>query len=89
MEKRKLCPLAAAHPNQEDSTCLGKDCAIYVRVLKPRVMSCFGRDYVDPEHYLAYEGCGLVNAIPWELKENVQAPKTSEDKQAQEAYAKL
>jgi len=38
-------------------------CALYVRIVKPRTIA----GYVDPESVLAYEGCGLVQQIPWRV----------------------
>jgi len=85
MENRKLCPLAAAHPNNEDSICLGEYCACYVKLVKPCYIQTEKYRLVDPEYFYRYAGCGLVRAIPWELVKRERKPK----KQAAEAYAKL
>jgi len=82
MPEKKLCPLAAAHPDMEDAICLGEDCACHVKIHKSNLLSYDGRRFVDPEHYLRYNGCGLVNIVPWEIVEYPkEAPKTAEEKQ--------
>jgi hypothetical protein len=58
-------------------------------MVKPKTIVIFDRDFADPEHYLTYEECGLVNIIPWELKAIEPKANTAEEKQAEEAYAKL
>lgn len=74
MQPHKVCPLAAAHPQQENSDCLGEACACYVKMQKHSLMP--GNDsLVDPESFYRYVGCGLVAHIPWEL---VNREKNSE-----------
>ncbi len=66
MAEKKICPLAAAHPNQSNSDCLGNTCACHVSVVKPAFLSRTPV-IVDPENYYCYEGCGLVRVVPWQL----------------------
>ena len=67
MERHKVCPLAAAHPQQENSDCLGEACACHVKIQKPHLIQTGNRSFVDPVNYYRYDGCGLVAHIPWEL----------------------
>ena len=67
MQPRKVCPLAASHPQQENSDCLGEACACHVKMQKPRLMQTGNTSIVDPESFYRYVGCGLVAHIPWEL----------------------
>jgi hypothetical protein len=66
-EPHKVCPLAAAHPQQENSDCLGEACACYVKMHKHRLMQADGDRFVDPEYFYRYTGCGLIAQVPWEL----------------------
>ncbi len=61
----KVCPLAAANPEQRNSDCLGKACACYVQLQKPRVLTNSREKLLDQEHFFSYLGCGLVTHIPW------------------------
>jgi hypothetical protein len=63
----KICPLAAAHPQQENSDCLGEACACYLKIHKHRLMQTDGGRFVDPDYFYRYTGCGLVAQIPWDL----------------------
>ena len=74
--QKKLCPFAAAQPNQENSDCLGENCACHVKLIKPNGIRVFGTEFADPERYLTYEGCGLVSIIPWELKTREASKQT-------------
>ena len=53
MEPRKVCPLAASHPQQENSDCLGEACACHVKMQKPHLMQTGNTSIVDPESYLS------------------------------------
>ncbi len=75
MEHAKVCPFAAANPQQENSDCLGEACACYVKMQKPSLMQTGNTSIVDPESFYRYVGCGLVAHIPWEL---VNPEKNSE-----------
>ena len=66
-EPHKVCPLASAHPQQENSDCIGEACACYVKMHKQRLMQADGSRFVDPEYFYRYTGCGLVAQVPWEL----------------------
>ena len=65
--KVKICPLAAANPQQMNSDCLGEACACYVKMNKPRVLHIANIDVADEKFLLRYEGCGLVTHIPWDV----------------------
>jgi hypothetical protein len=67
--KAKVCPLAAANPQQENSDCLGEVCACYVKMHKPRVLHIGGCTVADEKFYLRYRGCGLISRIPWDVVE--------------------
>jgi hypothetical protein len=73
---KKLCPFLKddVHFALE---CLENQCACYVRMEKPSFLTA---NVVNPEAYYKYEGCGLVNAIPWELVERKPEAKTPEQK---------
>ena len=83
MEPPKVCPFAAAHPQPENSDCLGEACACYVRMHKPRVMQGNHCQLADPEYFYRYVGCGLVAHIPWELvkREEKQEKRPEQPKQ--------
>jgi hypothetical protein len=66
-EPRKVCPLAAAHLQQENSDCLGEACACYVKMYKHFLMQTDGSRFVEHEYFYRYIGCGLVAQVPWEL----------------------
>ena len=66
-EPHKVCPLAASHPQQENSDCLGEACACYVKMYKHLSMQTDGSRFVDPEYFYRYTGCGLIAQVPWEL----------------------
>ena len=63
--KVKVCPLAAANPQQQNSDCLGEVCACYVKMHKPRLLHIGGHTVADERVYLRYRGCGLITRIPW------------------------
>ena len=64
---KKVCPFAAAHPQQENSDCLGEECACYVKLNKRQLMLAEHCNRPDQEFCYRYSGCGLVTRIPWEL----------------------
>ncbi len=61
----KVCPLAAANPEQTNSDCLGEACACYIQIRSPRVLTDGQERILDREHFHHYAGCGLVAHIPW------------------------
>jgi hypothetical protein len=72
----KVCPLAAANPEQKNSDCIGEACACYVQLQKPRVLTNGKEKLLDQEHFFSYFGCGLVTHIPWkkvECEDNSEA----------------
>jgi hypothetical protein len=75
MVNLKVCPLAAAHPQQKNSDCLGEACACYVKMDKQLLMQTESSRLVDPEYFYRYTGCGLVAQVPWEL---IKREKNSE-----------
>ena len=75
-ENLRLCPLAAARTQQENSDCLGEACACYVKMHKPRVMQSDRCKLLDPEYFFRYVGCGLIAHIPWELAKREKDQKT-------------
>ena len=80
MKNPKVCPLAAAHPQQKNSDCLGEACACYVIMHKRKTMQT---DPVRPgvsEFFYRYKGCGLVAQVPWELVNREENLKTTEPK---------
>ena len=81
--QKKLCPFAATDPDVS-AECLGEACACHVTMTKPAFLTA---NIVNPETIYKYEGCGLVNIIPWQLVESES--KSPENKQAEEAYKKL
>jgi hypothetical protein len=72
--KVKVCPLAAANLQQNDSDCLGEACACYVKMLKPRLLHIGGIAVADEKFILRYEGCGLVTHIPWGVIKKEDTP---------------
>ncbi|MGD6810502.1 MAG: hypothetical protein ACQCN3_12455 [Candidatus Bathyarchaeia archaeon] len=60
----KVCPLAAANPQQSNSDCLGEACACYVKMHKQRILHVGGLTVPDDKFYLRYRGCGLISRIP-------------------------
>ena len=71
----KVCPLAAAYPQQHNSDCLGEVCACYVKIVKRRSIRIGDITFDDPKHIYSYRGCGLVTHVPWELKKRKEKPK--------------
>ena len=65
--KAKVCPLAAAHPQQQNSDCLGEACACYVKIDKPLQVQVDQSKLADPKYFCHYACCGLITQIPWEL----------------------
>jgi hypothetical protein len=80
MERHKVCPLAAAHSQQENSDCLGEECACYVKMHKPCLMQTDQSKMIDSEFFYRYKGCGLVTHVPWELVKREENPATTEPK---------
>jgi hypothetical protein len=81
MEQHKVCPLAAAHPEQQNSNCIGEACACYVKMHKPRPLQAGALTIADPEYFYRYRGCGLVTHIPWELTKHEDQPKAVTQKE--------
>jgi len=71
----KVCPLAAAYPEQHNSDCLGEACACYVKIVKRRSIRIGDITFDDPKHVYTYRGCGLVTHVPWELKKRKEKRK--------------
>ena len=78
--ERKICPLAAANPDVDNSDCLGEACACYVKMHKPRYLPTEQYRIVDPEFFYRYVGCGLITHIPWELAKHELKPKAAKSK---------
>lgn len=78
MQNLKVCPLAAAHPQQKNSDCLGEACACYVKMHKRLKMQTDPGKLDDSEFFYRYKGCGLVAQVPWELVKREEKPKTAE-----------
>ncbi len=79
MANLKVCPFAAAHPNQENSECLGEACACYVKMHKRRLMLAEECRLPDQEFFYRYAGCGLVAQVPWELVRTEDKQKKTEE----------
>jgi len=79
-EPHKVCPLAASHPQQENSDCLGEACACYVKMHKHLTMQTDQGKLGDSEFFYRYMGCGLVAQVPWELVNSEENPKKSQTK---------
>jgi hypothetical protein len=77
MENAKVCPFAAAIPQQKNSDCLGEACACYVKMHKPYLMPT---DQCAPKFFYRYKGCGLVAQVPWELVKRKESPRTTQHK---------
>jgi hypothetical protein len=80
MENPKVCPFAAANPQQENSDCLGEACACYVKMHKHRLMQTDQCKMIDSEFFYRYKGCGLVTHVPWELVKREENQTTTEPK---------
>jgi hypothetical protein len=52
--RRKLCPFSRQH-------CLQQKCALWIIARK---------ESANPLYTLHFEGCGLIQNLPWTLKEN-------------------
>ncbi len=76
--KAKVCPFAAADPQQQNSDCLGEVCACYVKMRKSRLLHIGGLTVVDERFYLRYRGCGLITRIPWDPVKKEATKATSE-----------
>jgi hypothetical protein len=76
--KIKVCPLAAANPQQNNSDCLGEACACYVKMRKQRIFHFGGFEVPDEKFYLRYRGCGLISRIPWDLAKKANKQTTSQ-----------
>lgn len=61
----KLCPMAIGRPNTESALCREAKCALFVKVVKPAYIA---KGIIDPECFYCYEGCGLVQVVPWKLE---------------------
>jgi len=63
--KNKICPLSG-------QPCMREYCALYVRLQKPRILrydlNGIERKTIDPTGVYVFEGCGLLNQIPWRLQ---------------------
>ena len=59
--KNKICPLTGR-------ACLGEHCALYVRVIKPKIIKQGLNEFVDPTGVYVFEGCGLIQQVPWRLQ---------------------
>jgi hypothetical protein len=68
MSEKKLCPIlvAADRENRGNNGCLGEMCAVFLKIHKPNVLTYGNVSYCEPEEYLRFEGCGLVQHVPWE-----------------------
>lgn len=66
----KTCPLLRLQQDvvQMEPKCLGEKCALFVRIWKHRVLEAGQDKYPDSEKYHVYEGCGLIQHIPWAQK---------------------
>jgi len=64
----KICPLRFSSITGA-SKCVGPKCALCVHVVQTRPN--------DPFHYWEYEGCGLVNTVPW-VRKKYSSPKENE-----------
>ena len=82
----KVCPLAAAHPQQENSDCLGEECACYVKLNKRQPMLAEYSNLPDQELNYSYSGCGLVTRIPWELVKREETQKETQSKPKSEKF---
>jgi hypothetical protein len=80
MGNSKVCPFAAAVPEQKNSDCLGEACACYVKMRKPRLMQTGQIKTIDSEFLYRYKGCGLVAHVPWELVKREENQKATEPK---------
>lgn len=82
MSEKKLCPILVAgdRDSSGNNGCLGEACAVYVKIHKPRALTDGHINFCDPEAYLKYEGCGLVQQIPWTLVKVEDEPKNAEGK---------
>ena len=78
MGNAKVCPFAAANPQQENSDCLGDACACYVKMHKPRCIASAEYKMADPEYFYRYFGCGRASYIPWQLAKRERKLKTAE-----------
>jgi hypothetical protein len=79
-EPHKVCPLAAAYPQQKNSDCLGEACACYVKMHKHLTMQTERGELSDTEFFYRYKGCGLVAQVPWELIRSEENPHTTKPK---------
>jgi hypothetical protein len=75
--KVKVCPFAAANPQQTNSNCLGEACACYVKMRKQRILHIGGFEVADKKFYLRYRGCGLITRLPWDPVKKEAAKTTS------------
>lgn len=49
--------------------CMGEECACWIQICKPVKIA---EGVYDPLRKLVYEGCGLVNTVPWRLEKREQ-----------------
>lgn len=76
-EAPKYCPFS-------NSCCVTEECACYIKVVKPMILSK-KLGLTDPDRFYAYKGCGLVKAIPWQIIDRDSIKKDKDQK----ACAKL
>lgn len=63
-EKKKICPLMSI-AQQGHYPCMGKECALWISIAK---------EIENPYIRLEYEGCGLIQRVPWRLeKRDIEA----------------
>jgi hypothetical protein len=63
-KQQRVCPFTRGFSGSKSTFCVGKNCACYVRVVKPAFIT---KEIVDSENFYAYEGCGLIRVTAWNL----------------------
>jgi hypothetical protein len=84
---KKVCPFAAAAPQQENSDCLGEECACYVKLNKRRIMLAEDCSLPDQEFCYSYSGCGLVTRIPWKQVKREEKKATRQGQPRRNSFA--
>lgn len=63
-EQKKICPLLSSYAlakgisTKTAMPCIGEKCALWISIAK---------DMINPHYRHEYDGCGLVNTVPWKI----------------------
>ena len=67
-EEKKICPFPSNTPDSIPY-CIGEACALYVKLVTPIILTDGKTSYQEPDKYRVFEGCGLIQQVPWETRQ--------------------